>query len=291
MKPLSERKDLIRAALDHDEIRELKLAVQERLNELSKLEKKAKGYGLNAHEFRERKRILEGTDTEPGLLHLLELEPATEDAEELDIFHEAPGQGEGATPASAECAHENTRTEPGLAGTPITVCTDCGSLLPRQLPSIAGSAEEDEADETVQEADYEIVDEEESGEPEPKPSAIPDPREFEGVELETEDVTPAWAKGGEDETGGAGEEDSATEPEPDRPLLAHELPGIPFEGTLHKAGTTTPKLLKLAEAGQLMSIHGIGVGGEERITDYLIEKGYIDAPATAEEGGGGERRP
>ncbi len=101
-----DRKDRIREALDYDQIREVRLAIRARREELGKHKKKTSDLGLDAAEVRRRMEIIDGTDTDPGLLALIVPVDAYEDVEgdpdQADVFFDTPTGEEAAVEEAGE---------------------------------------------------------------------------------------------------------------------------------------------------------------------------------------------
>lgn len=82
---LAERREALHDIFDYDEVRELRLALKARNAELEKLKKKEGDLGLDSHHIRERGRVINGTDTEPGLLNVIVFEETIE-SDQADVF-------------------------------------------------------------------------------------------------------------------------------------------------------------------------------------------------------------
>lgn len=95
---VQERRDRIQEALNYDQITEIRHAVAARREELEKLKKKEADMGLDPHEIRTRLRVIDGDETNPGLLVLIRTVDAFVDDEadpdQMDALYDA-GQERG----------------------------------------------------------------------------------------------------------------------------------------------------------------------------------------------------
>lgn len=134
MLSLKEKQERIHDVFDFDEVREIRLALSGRLDQLEKLEKKESELGIDAHQTRESKRMIEGTETRPGLLRVISHEKP-ENVQQDAFYDKDP----------ATCAHENVEADGDES-----VCTGCGQII-HQI-----GAESEEPGE-IEEAEFEVV--------------------------------------------------------------------------------------------------------------------------------------